>query len=399
VDSNAFTTEDRVVAALDGGWRVRPRLELRARATQNIAEPRTRDLPNFPGHQASFVADAEVTRAAMEARAIVTVFDAHLLTISVDRARDDEVSSSLSESEFGPFASALTAERTNVGLAAQLHGNVGERNTYVVGVRRDDNSEFGTFNTVRAAFARRITDALSARASVGTSFKAPTFFENFATGFVRGNPDLSPERSTVIEAGVFRTARGGTLTVGATVFRQRFRDLIQYDGNAPDPQPSYTNLARASADGLELEGVWLMTSALSSRASYTWLDTEVTDAGVDEGVEANFVEGERLLRRPTHSATLALNYKTSGAQLGLAANVVGERDDRDFRQFPATPVVLKSFTRVDLSAVVPLGLGSGWFDRSALVFRAENWLDEVRDQVFGFGSPRLTFFAGLRFGD
>jgi len=42
------------------------------------------------------------------------------------------------------------------------------------------------------------------RVSVGRGFKEPTFFENFARGFVVGNPHLKPERSLSWEVGVER---------------------------------------------------------------------------------------------------------------------------------------------------------------------------------------------------
>ena len=38
------------------------------------------------------------------------------------------------------------------------------------------------------------------RGSAGRALKTPTFFENFATGFARGNPYLDPESSTLMGA-------------------------------------------------------------------------------------------------------------------------------------------------------------------------------------------------------
>src|SRR2546427_7829251 len=51
-------------------------------------------------------------------------------------------------------------------------------------------------------FTRRSSDLTRAIASIGTGFKEPNFFENYATGFGRGNPDLQPEHSFTWEAGL-----------------------------------------------------------------------------------------------------------------------------------------------------------------------------------------------------
>src|SRR5437879_489285 len=90
--------------------------------------------------------------------------------------------------------------------------------------------------------------AVRLRASVGTGFKEPTFYENFARGFVTGNPSLDPERSRSWEAGI---ERGG---IAVAYFNQRFRDLIEYNPAPPAGQPNYFNVDGAVAGGLEIEG-------------------------------------------------------------------------------------------------------------------------------------------------
>jgi vitamin B12 transporter len=131
----------------------------------------------------------------------------------------------------------------------------------------------------------------------------------------------------------------------------------------------------------------------------TFLDTEVTNAGADEGPSAEYVDGERLLRRPDRVATAGVDYAgRGGLRMGVILTHTGERDDRDFSAFPATPIVLDAFTRVDASAVVPLRRGTGQRGSLSLVFRMENVFDEEYEQVLGFPSPGRTAFIGARFG-
>src|SRR5690606_32749849 len=118
-DSNAFTTDRRLVASVDAGYQVRPGLTFRGRATRSQANPRQRDLADGPADTVGFFgfrSDATVTRELMEVRAEALLLGAHLVTVGLERTRDHEENTSVSLSEFGDFPGALTAERTNVAL-------------------------------------------------------------------------------------------------------------------------------------------------------------------------------------------------------------------------------------------------------------------------------------------
>jgi vitamin B12 transporter len=267
-----------------------------------------------------------------------------------------------------------------------------------VGVRRDENSAFGSFTTARAAGAVRVTPSTSLRGSIGTAFKAPTFFENFATGFTLGNPALAPERTQSVELGLVQDLTDGRGSIGVTAFTQRFRDVIQYTATVPSGAPNFANLATARADGIELEGRWRVVGAVQVHGSYTYLDTEVTDAGANEGPSATFVNGDRLLRRPTNLAVLGTRWARGRASVDLSATYTGERDDRDFTAFPATPVSQPAFTRVDLALAWPLLSAAGSIPLTG-VARAENLFNAYYEPTLGFRAPGRSVFVGVRIGD
>jgi outer membrane cobalamin receptor len=73
----------------------------------------------------------------------------------------------------------------------------------IAGFRVDGNSAFGTHVTYQASAAYPFPTRTKLRAAVGTGFKEPTFFENFANSpFAVGNPNLNPERSFSWEVGI-----------------------------------------------------------------------------------------------------------------------------------------------------------------------------------------------------
>ncbi|MEK0431744.1 MAG: hypothetical protein RL139_1548, partial [Gemmatimonadota bacterium] len=241
----------------------------------------------------------------------------------------------------------------------------------------------------------QLAPAARVRASAGSAFKAPSFFENFASGYTIGNPALRPERAASAELGIEAVLRSGT-ALRATAFQQRFRDLIQYTGLPAGPtSPNYYNIAAANAGGVELEATLPAVWGTRATLGYTWTDTRVTDAGFDTGEGANFVTGGRLIRRPTHQGSLSLVRSVAATgSVALTATYVGTREDRDFAMWPAAPVVLPAVTTVDLGAELPLSTAVG--ARTRLLLRADNLLDARYQQIQGFASPGRTWYVGLK---
>jgi vitamin B12 transporter len=309
------------------------------------------------------------------------------------------VSAFESLSEFGPFADSFRGRRRNTAGYLQLLGNAGARAAYSVGLRHDDNERFGSFTTYRAAAGFALAEGTSVRAAIGSAFKEPSFFEGFAGSGTQENPDLRPEQSRSWEAGIEQQLFTSLVRLSATYFDQRFDDLIQFTPLPPGSGffGTFRNLPAARARGVEIETRLTLAGGLAAGASYTWLRSRVTNAGAGSPGDSTFVEARRLLRRPTHLAALDLSYAhhTRG-RVGLALNVVGNRDDLDFSQFPAPKVVLPTYTKVDLAGELWLVRDRARFFPIALTLRVENLFDERYEVIYNFDSPGRTILVGLR---
>jgi vitamin B12 transporter len=395
-DRNAARTERRVLAGLDLGHRWSERNETRLNLTTSELHPRTRDGSDdaadtlgFYGYYASGI----VVRRSADLRQVLRLGGA-TLALGGEWSRETERSASVSLSEFGDFPDEFRAARETRALYAQGLGDAG-RFSYSTGLRLDENSAFGTFRTARLGAAWRLAGATRLRASVGNAFKAPSFFENFATGFTVGNPALRPERARSADLGV-ETVVANIALLKVTAFAQRFRDLIQYTGAPPAfGDPNYYNIAAANAGGVEFELTLPDARGIAVDVGYTWTETRVVDSGFDTGSSASFVEGEALIRRPRHVVTLGLVRSLgSFGSLSARASRIGERSDRDFSGFPATPVTMPAYTLVDLGAVLSPGFirerGVG------LQLRIENATNARIEQVAGFATPGRTLYAGLK---
>jgi vitamin B12 transporter len=286
---------------------------------------------------------------------------------------------------YGNFPDSIRVQRHNTGYFTQALMVAG-RAAITLGGRLDENSQFGSHDTYRAGVVYRLPAALRLRASVGTGFKEPTFYENFAQGFVLGNPNLHPEQSRSWEVGV----ELGKIAV--TYFNQRFRDLIEYNPAPPAGQPNYFNVDGAVADGIEAEASTAFSGSISGSLHYTFLHTRVVESGSPADPDGLFVPGKPLIRRPAHTLApeLTAAWGSSG-HVTVGALWVGKRDDLDFRQpVGQRRVTLGSYTRVNISG--DYGLRRGW----VLTGRVANVFSDQHQEIPGFRALGRTLLLGVR---
>jgi vitamin B12 transporter len=310
----------------------------------------------------------------------------------LERQRIDATSES--QSEFGPFTDPpLHERRRNDALYVQALTGLDGPLTLQGGVRLDQSDQVGRFITFRSGLVYRVDAATRLRAAVGTGFKEPTFFENFATGFVHGNPDLKPERTRSWEAGIEH--RVGRATMGVTYFDQQFSDLIEFTFTpAPPDTINYFNVTGASADGVETVLRADLGAGWTVGLTYTYLDSRVTDPGFATDPDAAFAPGKRLIRRPSHQATLQLHAPLAARGSGnVTVRYTGQRDDLDFTSSPASRVTLRAAVCVDLGAEYDLPLGSP--PALTLSLRVENLFnDDARDAANYPARGRVLLLGG-----
>ncbi len=399
-DHNAEQTDHRLVLSLDAGRKLSERVDFRISLASNEYLPRSNDGPDSPADTLGFFgffSRSVETHHSGDARFNIRYGARGVFTVGEEIAADREDQTSLSLSQFGNSPGAFEASRHNSATFAQAIGDATDRLSYVVGGRLDQNSAFGTFPTMRASLAYVLSAEARVRASIGSAFTAPTFSQNFSTGFVTGNPALQPEHSRSAELGFDTFLADGRLTLKATGFLQQFANIIDYSGNAPPGTPSYYNVAGANANGVELEGIYRAGGGVTLSGSYTYTDTKTTKIGFDSTTGASYVPGQPLIRRPKNAwAVSALQTYGNGSQLTLVAAFVGERADRDFVPFPAVPVTLPGYTKVDFSFVQPLP--SHIRGGIALEGRVENLLNAQYQEIDHFQAPGRELFIGLRIG-
>jgi outer membrane cobalamin receptor len=228
------------------------------------------------------------------------------------------------------------------------------------------------------------------RASAGTGIRPPDALEIAFTD----NPHLKPERSRSVEGGVEQDFAGGAIVTGATVFSNRYEDLIVAVG--PDLRDASIfrtdNISNARSRGVELSTSARTRWGLDVRAGYTYLETALL--AVDRGhgqAPAPFVVGQQLLRRPRHqfSADLAIvrSRATAFVQVGARARVL------DVEPSYGTYGGLfwnHGYAVVNAGASFRVGRGI------EVIGRMANLLDRAYEETLGFPAPGRMITVGVR---
>lgn len=402
-DSNQFSHGHTLTLGAAGGRRLTDRLEARLSLAANEFGNDYDDRPDGPADTTGFAYAS--TRAARSSRRSGDLrFNLRpdawtALSVGSSYEWTHERQASVTTSNFGQGSTTDAAppfDRSRHVWAgyAQAVADLPHGLALTGGARVDDDQAFGTFVTWRLGAAWRARWGTRFRGSAGNAFKAPTFSQNFADSpFEVGNPALRPERSRSWEVGVEQPLWRGRVTVGATWFDQRFRDLIQYVSAAPG-QPTYQNLGAATSRGLKATASAALATGISITAEYTHLLTSVTDSGA--GGSPGFAEGQRLLRRPTDAGRLAATARGGRVVVSTGLDLVGSRDDLDFSTFPERRVTLPGYATADLSAEWVAIRGVSRRPGFTLLARGTNLFDQSYDVVVGFPARGRTLTAGGR---
>lgn len=306
----------------------------------------------------------------------------HVLIAAAER--EDESFAALDQAVF--FAPDQRRSRGRMAYVGEWRAEWSPRLSTDVAVRRDDFNRFEDSTTLRAAIVGRPLDRLRLHAAYGEGIAQPTFFDLYGfdpTSFI-GNPDLTPERSRGLEAGV--AWEGRRFGIGATAFSNRLSDEIVEDFSV-FPFTVRNAAGKSRRRGVEATAELRPATGLRVSANYTWLDARERRVG----------PGPRSAepRRPRHSANLAADWTAGRLVLGGSVGYVGKRGDRDFDPFPAVPVTLDAYVLANVR------VGYRLSEALELFGRVENAADSDHREVFGYNSQGRSVHAGLRvrFGD
>nr|WP_254602732.1 TonB-dependent receptor [Sphingomonas bacterium] len=288
-----------------------------------------------------------------------------------------------------PYQPTESAAASLTGAYGQINATVIDGLTLTGGVREDDHSRYGSRTLFQGGGVWRLPTGTLIRASYGEGFKAPTLYQLYSD---YGNRALAPEQATGWEAGAEQRLFDGALTLGATWFERRSRDLIVFafceDGTTLPAcfQPGttiprfgyYANVSRAFAHGVEAAGALKIGTRLQLDGNYTWSPSEDRSPGAA-------TNGLQLARRPRQSGNASVSYTLGTVTGGAALRWSGETFED-----AAHAIRLAPYALIDLRGEVAVSR------QVALFGRIENLLDKRYETAYRYGTLGRSFYAGFR---
>ncbi len=281
------------------------------------------------------------------------VMNDNTLSVATD-GRFDEVNSTNMDSIKRIF---------NFGLTAEVKAPLAESWEAVAAGRVDCHSQFGAHFSPRVGLVKSVSGGML-RLNVGSAFKAPTASDlYFDDPWMKGNPDLRPERSWSVEAQYLCQLKSGSHW-GISGFYRQVDDLIDW---ADDQTGAWQvqNVAEIEIIGGELTVSQQISSDLSAQAHVTILSAVGYDKAVSSLVPLEY--GLSLQYLP--AAELTGTLKLAGA---------GERNNG-----------LPGYTTVDVAANYQVRPGVKM--HAAIT----NLFDEEYQLVKDYPMPGRQFKAGI----
>ncbi len=288
-----------------------------------------------------------------------------LLTMILERRSEDVASSS---------TPALSRDRDTKSGALAYSLKRGQH-LASASARVDESSQYGSNDTWALGYGYRFTSSLRAGASMGSSFRAPTFNELYYPNY--GVPTNRPEHGKNAEASLVYS--NGTTEATAVYYRNRLTDLLVSTSICPVDRATYRfgcayNVNRATLSGLSVGGR-TRVGQFDIKGSFDLQDPQ------DE------TTGKQLVRRAKRHASISAEYTAGPLVLGAGVHGTGKRFD-------------------DVANRVQLG-GYGLVNLFASYRFAPDWSAEMRvNNAAGkhyalaryYGTGGTQVFAGLRYG-
>jgi vitamin B12 transporter len=305
--------------------------------------------------------------------------------------------------------SGLHARRNNQAGFLDARWQPLSRLNLSAGARAEANANFGTrvVPRVGAIYALRYSQGFwgdtRARVTYGQGIEEPTIFESFdADPCNPGNPNLRPQRSRTVNAGIDQYFSAERFRLSATFFANEFRDLIdQQQGPANSMcfggnEKLFFNIDAARARGLNWSGEAHLNHWLLLKGNYSHDDTRVlktvsTAPPFDQ-------RGNHLLRRPVNSGNLWLNANFRRVNFNLAGYFTGIRTDSDFDSIYTGDVCTgPCITRNPGYARFDFATSYNFVRGISIYGRVTNILDRQYQEAIGFPALGRDYRVGLNY--
>ncbi len=248
--------------------------------------------------------------------------------------------------------------------------------------RYDDVGTAGSENTFNFSAGYQITTGITLSVSRAKGFKAPTFNDLYFPGF--SNPDLNSEISFNSEIMLKGQWNKQSLTI--IKFDNKVDQLITFFFD-----PDTFVFAPFNIDKANLKGHEIVYQVRSGNLAHKFTASYV-DA-IDQSIDSFTLEAknEQLLRRAKEHYGYELTADVGDYSLFAQANYSGSRRDNDFSTFPATAVILKSHT------VLNMGVSYQASERMSVKLKVADMTNSEESTVVNYNTVGRQIFLSFQY--
>jgi len=337
----------------------------------------TKSAPFFPAGLPSFHTQVDSNLYALDWQNELRLIKGHLVTLGLEQQWE--------EADFATFDDS----RDNFAVYLQDQITWGERLFGTAGFRYDNSSDFESEVTYRFTAGVSVPEIHTIfRSSYGTGYKAPSLSQLSLNSFAP-NPNLEPEKSKGVDVGFETSLCDERFVTTATFFYNDVDDLIvtfDQDSNPGDFVFDFVtlNIDESEAYGVETSVDFEIVKNLRFAGNYTYTHTEAK--GNPEGFGIS--DGSRLLRRPTHKASIDLIWDFLDNRGQFAANILYIGDRRDLT--PSGTQTIGDYVTLNLT-------GRFRINEWLTVFgRIDNVWDENYEDVYSYKTAGTSAYGGIR---
>lgn len=304
----------------------------------------------------------------------------NLITAGVEFEVEETASEYYSFNYIGipDYASVFPKKNANTfGIYLQNQFKFIESFFGTAGIRYDHHNQFGSTITYRIAPAYFFqSTGTKLKATLGTGFKAPSLFYLYDPSY--GNPDLNPEKSIGLDAGIEQYFWKEKISTGVNYFYYKFTDMFGFDSNFKT-----INIKKAVTQGIEFFFKADFSDDVNLKANYTYTNAKDKSENTPD-------YNEKLVRRPEHKAGIFISYSLNEfANTNIELIYTGRREDLDFSTFPSSRIKMADYVLVNFAAHYDL------FSFLRLNARIENLFNKQYEEIYGYGTPGLSFYGGV----
>jgi len=260
-----------------------------------------------------------------------------------------------------------------------------------LGLRRDDHTTAGAYNTGRITMAYKLDGNSKIRSSYGTGLRYPTLYDYFYGTTVTQKENLAPEKSKSFDIGYETKLDEINTDLIISLYKIEYNNALE--GWQSNGWKIQNTTAKVESKGIEIEALYKKSKKFNVSLNYNYTDTHDGADCDDPNVGSTSCIDESMVRVPRHSSNVNLSLKTKNNLKNiLSLKYNGEVRDYGNGNNSFKDVILDDYFTVDYSLKYDL-LNYGGMEIYMDIY---NVFKNNYEQAFMYSSMGRSINIGLR---